>query len=220
MYHLRKLISKKNELKNLVILVAFVMLAQISNAQVTMGSDLLPNKDAILDLQQDGETKAGLLLPRVALQESSSAAPMSAHTQGMAIYNTAKVKDVSPGYYYNNGTKWLKLFVDEDSFFYMPTTTLPTDENDLTFANGKFTVDLHDIYQEQFSLSSATVVVSDNTAKLPVYGSNALYYFITYFDNTVFDEVKVSTSGILTYKIKAGFTYSDKTFMNIIFKVK
>jgi hypothetical protein len=34
---------------------------------------------------------------------------MTAHVAGMLIYNTATVGDVTPGFYFNNGTKWVRL---------------------------------------------------------------------------------------------------------------
>lgn len=220
MHTTNKRLIGKQTLRNLLILSSFLLFTQISLAQVTIGSSALPNNDAILDLKQDGETKGGLLLPRVSLQQTTSSAPMSAHTEGMVVYNIASTGDVTPGYYYNNGTKWLKLFSAEDSFFYMPSTVLPTDENDPSFAGNIFTIDLYQRYKDQFALTASNSAVSDNSAKLPVYANNELYYFVIYYDNTVFDEVKISSSGVLTYKIKSGFTYSEKTYMNIVLKVK
>lgn len=211
---------KKQLLKGLLIVGALLLFSQFSTAQVTIGSVLTPNKDALLDLQEEGTTTKGLLLPRVALQQTTSFAPMQAHTQGMVVYNTAKVADVTPGYYYNNGTKWMKLYTVSDSFFYMPSTVLPTDENDPAFAGGVFSINLYDNYQKQFALSGANTASSSAQGQLPVYGSSDLHYFVTYFDDTVFTDVAVNASGILTYKLKSGFTYSEKTFMNIILKVK
>ena len=211
---------KKQILKSALIISIFFLTTQLLHAQVTIGSNLLPNKDAILDLKQEGETTSGLLLPRVALKQTTSFLPMTAHVEGMVVYNTAKVADVTPGYYYNNGVKWLKLFSAEDSFFYMPTTTLPTDENDPAFSGGVFTINLYDRYSKQFSLSGTNVAVSDNSARLPVYTNDELYYFVTDYDETVFDNVNINAAGILTYRLKSEFTYSDKTFMNILLKVK
>jgi hypothetical protein len=50
-----------------------------------------------------------MLLPRVALTSTSSFAPLTAHVQGMTIFNTATAGDVTPGYYFNDGTKWRRL---------------------------------------------------------------------------------------------------------------
>lgn len=203
-----------------ILLCCLLFLSENAFSQVTIGSNVEPHKDAILDLKQDGITKGGLLLPRVALVESTSSQPLSIHTEGMTVYNTAKTGDVTPGFYYNNGSKWLKLYSAEDSFFYMPSVVLPTDENDPAFTGGLFTIDLHAAYSKQFGLSATNVAVSDNSAHLPVYRNDELYYFITYYDDDVFDDVKVNSSGVLTYKLKTGFRYSAKTFMNIVLKAK
>lgn len=86
-----------------------------THAQVTIGSNSAPNVNALLDLkeQNSGTSTKGLLLPRVALTTTTSSAPMSNHEKGMTVYNTATTGDVTPGYYYNNGSKWVRL---ADSF--------------------------------------------------------------------------------------------------------
>jgi hypothetical protein len=66
--------------------------------------------DALIDMQS---TTKGLLLPRVELTGTTAAAPLSAHTAGMVVYNTVSAGSggtaVSPGYYYNDGTQWVKI---------------------------------------------------------------------------------------------------------------
>ncbi|TDG38029.1 hypothetical protein EZJ43_02760 [Pedobacter changchengzhani] len=70
----------------------------------------IKNTDAQVDLQ--GTTK-GFLNARVALKATTDFAPLSAHVAGMTVYNTATAGtapiDVTPGYYYNDGTKWVRL---------------------------------------------------------------------------------------------------------------
>lgn len=78
------------------------------NAQVKIGDnhDTI-NPNAILELES---TDRGLLLPRVALVGTTNTAPLDEHKQGMLVFNTASSGTgdtaVSPGMYYNNGTKW------------------------------------------------------------------------------------------------------------------
>lgn len=73
-----------------------------------------PDPDASLEL---GATDKGLLLNRVALTDTASSAPLSAHVTGMTVYNTATAGDVTPGYYYNNGTQWIRIGnPDEEPF--------------------------------------------------------------------------------------------------------
>lgn len=67
-----------------------------------------PNANAGLDIDFPDK---GLLIPRVSLTSTSSFAPLSAHVAGMIVYNTASINDVTPGFYYNNGSKWVSGFL-------------------------------------------------------------------------------------------------------------
>ncbi len=98
-------------IKNLL-LIHMMMLLGLSqiDAQVTIGSGNPPNTNALLDLKESGTTSTkGLLMPRVALISTTSYAPMTAHEMGMTVYNTATQGDVTPGYYYNDGNKWIRV---------------------------------------------------------------------------------------------------------------
>jgi trimeric autotransporter adhesin len=83
-------------------------------AQVKIGNTPTTiNSNSLLELET---TNKGLLLPRIALTGTASASPLSAHVAGMSVYNTATVSDVTPGYYYDDGTKWLKLGASSNSW--------------------------------------------------------------------------------------------------------
>jgi len=79
------------------------LLAQVSIQ--TDGSD--PHGSAMLDVK--GTTK-GMLVPRVNLSSTGSASPIT-HTPetSLLVYNQAIAGDVTPGYYYWNGTGWVRL---------------------------------------------------------------------------------------------------------------
>ena len=66
-----------------------------------------PNASAGLDVDFPN---MGLLIPRVALTGTANFAPMAAHVAGMIVYNSATAGDVTPGFYYSNGTKWISGF--------------------------------------------------------------------------------------------------------------
>ncbi|MRT17158.1 hypothetical protein F3C99_09330 [Vitellibacter sp. q18] len=68
-----------------------------------------PNDNALLEIGDATTTTKGLLLPRVDLANTTSFSPMTAHIQGMVVYNKATVGDVTPGYYYNDGSQWVRL---------------------------------------------------------------------------------------------------------------
>jgi len=76
-----------------------------STAQVGIGTTS-PNADAELDITS---TTRGLLLPRVALTNTTNPNPLSTDVAGMTVYNTASTGDVTPGFYYNDGAVWVRL---------------------------------------------------------------------------------------------------------------
>lgn len=92
----------------LLILWAISITGFSQNVGISPTGAIPPNAAAGLDVNF---TDKGLLMPRVALQSTISFAPLSAHVAGMIVYNTATTGDVSPGYYYDNGTKWIPLFM-------------------------------------------------------------------------------------------------------------
>ncbi len=92
-------------LSQLVLAVSVALCFQTSFSQVGIGATT-PNADAILDVTS---TTAGLLLPRLALTATTSPAPLTADVAGMTVYNTATAGDVTPGFYYNDGTDWVRL---------------------------------------------------------------------------------------------------------------
>jgi hypothetical protein len=79
--------------------------SKVRDGSITPSSSL-PNANAVMELESN---KRGLLMPRIALQGTSLASPLTAHVAGMVVYNTATISDVTPGYYYNDGTKWRKM---------------------------------------------------------------------------------------------------------------
>ncbi len=76
-----------------------------TDGSVVIGNDQV-NPSALLELSSSDK---GLLLPRVELVESSDASPLQSHVEGMVVYNTATINDVCPGYYINDGTKWIGM---------------------------------------------------------------------------------------------------------------
>lgn len=97
-------------------LIAATLIAGTATAQTkikdgTAGSTApLPNNNAILELES---TQRGFLLPRLPLLATDNPAPLTAHIAGMTVYNTATAgtapSNVSPGWYYNDGSRWVRL---------------------------------------------------------------------------------------------------------------
>lgn len=89
-----------------ILIAGIAMLTQANFAQVGIGTTT-PNASAELDIFS---ANRGLLLPRVSLTNTTLSTPLAAHVAGMTVYNIAPaVNDVSPGLYYNDGTKWVAV---------------------------------------------------------------------------------------------------------------
>jgi hypothetical protein len=89
-----------------ILIAGIAMLTQANFAQVGIGTTT-PNASAELDIFS---ANRGLLLPRVSLTNTTLSTPLAAHVAGMTVYNIAPaVNDVSPGLYYNDGTKWIAV---------------------------------------------------------------------------------------------------------------
>ncbi|WP_164905181.1 tail fiber domain-containing protein [Aequorivita ciconiae] len=86
------------------------------SSQVGIGTTS-PNENAILDIDASNRS-GGLLLPRLGLLATNNPAPLVPPVQaGMTVYNTATSgtgeNRVTPGFYYHNGAKWMRL--EDDS---------------------------------------------------------------------------------------------------------
>ncbi len=64
------------------------------------------NSDAVLEVESANQ---GVLFPRVALLNINSSSPLTNHTEGMVVYNTTSNSELSPGFYFNNGSYWERL---------------------------------------------------------------------------------------------------------------
>lgn len=95
-----------------LLITLIISLSGFSQNVSISSKDTLPNSAAGLDVNFSNK---GLLIPRVALTSTSSFAPLSAHVAGMVVYNTATTGDVTPGFYYDNGSKWISGFIQGQS---------------------------------------------------------------------------------------------------------
>ena len=85
-------------------ILLIINLSGISQNVAVNATGAAPNVSAGLDVDF---TNKGMLIPRVALISTASSAPLAAHVAGMIVYNTATAGDVTPGFYSNNGSRWL-----------------------------------------------------------------------------------------------------------------
>lgn len=90
------------------IYVMFVALLCVTftSAQVGVGTTT-PDGSAELDVTS---TNRGFLMPRVALTSTADTATITgAEATSLLVYNTATAGDVTPGFYYWDGTQWVTL---------------------------------------------------------------------------------------------------------------
>lgn len=111
----------KNKIKHITAAIALTLgLINMANAQVTIQkiganpTTIAPS--AVLDIESANK---GVLFPRVNLTSTTDAVTIASPAEGLTIYNTATAgtapNNVSPGYYYWNGTKWTKVATDSES---------------------------------------------------------------------------------------------------------
>ncbi|MDR6845928.1 tail fiber domain-containing protein [Flavobacterium granuli] len=83
----------------------FLIFCNAVSAQIKIGDNpTVINSSAIMEIESENK---GFLLPRLQLINVSEPAPLPEHVAGMIIYNTATATGLSPGFYYNDGTKWI-----------------------------------------------------------------------------------------------------------------
>src|SRR5690606_38882600 len=108
---------RKTFICTVALLVGSVSLAQVKIGGTDATPNATPNPHAMLDVESD---KKGFLPPRVELQATNQADPLTSFTAaaGITVYNTASAgagaTAVSPSYYYNDGAKWIRLVNDAE----------------------------------------------------------------------------------------------------------
>lgn len=97
--------------------------------------------------------------------------------------------------------------------FYPPSIAIDASSN----GTGR-TVNLYTEYTDQFA-SVNTVASAGAPAAVPTYAANELYYYVTYSDPTVFDNISISAAGLMTYDI-IGQPADYNSLINVVFVVK
>ncbi len=91
--------------------IAFLLFAAADAQRVGINNDgSAPDNSAMLDVKNPNK---GFLAPRVALTSTGDVTTIPAPATALLVYNTATAgtspNDVTPGYYYYNGTAWVKF---------------------------------------------------------------------------------------------------------------
>ena len=144
------------------------------------------------------------------------------YANGLIIYNV----DTDCLEFWDSGA-W-RNFCENTRWFYMPSIVI-----DVT-ASGTFTRNLYLEYKKQFAdtddaltpadspTPGTALIKSESGAPNPfnkIYAANELYYYITGYDTTVFSDLSVTPTGVLTYTVDSDYV-TDATYMNIVFMVK
>src|SRR5690606_23502534 len=160
-------------MKKTLLYAAFLLWGVITVAQVKIGGNGIPNPNAMLDVESSNK---GFLPPRVELEATDQADPLTSFdaAAGITVYNIATKGSgntaVSPGYYYNDGTKWIRLVNDAENGLHTQTgtvklggeltenTTIATTTHDLAIKDlDEITVNSRD------DLNNQNIVLAHNT---------------------------------------------------------
>lgn len=89
--------------------------------------------------------------------------------------------------------------------------------------NGPGSVDLYQEYINQYAPAAPpytdTFVASNGAPAIPTYGRTELYYYVTYYDDSVFNNVLIDANGNMTYTI-VGQPADYNSLINVVFVVK
>lgn len=93
--------------KKIVLSVAMIVFALLSSQAQTGIGITNPDNSAQLDVSSD---KRGFLMPRVNLVKTTDKSPaVGTPAKSLMVYNTATNEDVTPGFYFWDGTKWARI---------------------------------------------------------------------------------------------------------------
>lgn len=190
---------------NIKVNIFFVLslLSILSYSQVGINTKN-PAPSSLLDVVSN---EKGILIPRLTSLERDR---IDKPSNGLLIYDKENQclsqnigNDITP--------EWVCLGITT-RFFYMPSMVIDTSN-----LGSIKEIDLFSIYKNQFE---NPMVKSKNAKSSIPYFSNAqkLYYYITYYDNSVIDQITIDENGLMKYLVKG--IPSEVSFMNVVFVVK
>ncbi|MGV0922125.1 hypothetical protein [Empedobacter falsenii] len=185
------------------IFLAFALLSIFSHSQVGINTEN-PAPSSLLDVVSN---EKGILIPRLTILERDR---INKPSNGLLIYDKEN-QCLSQNIGSEIMPEWVCLGITT-RFFYMPSMVIDT-----TNVGTTKEIDLFSIYKDQFE---NPMVKSENAKSSIPYFSNAqkLYYYITYYDNSVIDQITIDENGLMKYLVKG--TPSEVSFMNVVFVVK
>ena len=107
--------------------LSILALSGIAKAQNVGIGTATPNASAKLEIT---DANRGVLIPRIALTATNVAAPVTTPATSLLVYNTSTAgitpTNVTPGFYYWNGTAWVRFLNTESTDWKVGTTTATT----------------------------------------------------------------------------------------------
>jgi hypothetical protein len=210
------LVHKKN--KNIITLLltsALVLFSIVTNAQEV---SVVDKKGTIVTVNNNlVNTSATEETPADYITANPTYTPIENDTY---IYIPANGEKV---YYVYDGAAWNMIAPTKASrVFYPPSIAIDANAISLVLtAPGDETKDLYQEYSDQFTLADTSTSTSSTGAPttIPTYLRSELYYYVTYYDKDIFDNVSVDADGVMTYDIKS-LPLDDNTIINVVFVVK
>ncbi len=179
-----------------------ILFTSVMQGQVGINTNT-PDKSSIVEMSAKDK---GLLIPRLTKQERAA---IIEPANGLLVYDTDR-QCLSQNIGMPASPEWTCLGNNTRSF-YMPSMVVDTQAG-----TGK-TIDLYTIYKQQFEAPMAKS--NSAPASIPYYNSpDDLYYYVSYYDNTVINITGISDTGVLTYDVVGA--PSDFSYMNIVFVIK
>ena len=160
-------------------------------------------------VEPDGDVGIGTTTPGARLEVDGGSVIFDEY--GIGTYN-----DTSANYILATDTAGavVELNTAANTRWFYPPPVIIDASSTVTSA----TYDVHAAYIDQFT-NSATFVKSPGAgATLPVYAENELGYFVTFYDDTILDNVSISNAGVLTYDIIA-IPDDNYTVITIVFEI-
>lgn len=143
-------------------------------AQIKVGDNPKTiSSNALFELESKNK---GFLLPRLDLQSTTKPDPLTSFEIGMMVFNTSLTNDVSPGLYFSDGTKWIKV---NTTILQNASTTNNVQSTNYISTNNQT------IFQTPMNITDANKVL--------LYRNGVLITFTVTSNNTIMSEIPCVT---------------------------
>jgi len=144
----------------------------VTYSQVGIGT-LNPDQSSQLDITA---TNKGLLIPRVQLTQLSLQTPIiGTAPASLLVYNTQKINDVTPGFYFWSGVKWVRIINKEDIDTFKETiTSLVNNGNgNYTYTSENGAITTIDVAEDVKAYQSLTSLSYNSSTQMLTYKDEA-----------------------------------------------